>query len=95
MQDNDELRDIRHNLKVAEPSFLTFIKGMDKSLSKWIQYNGVREENSKLFFMFKSSNSSIMFEVYAGVNVNDIFYLLRSNSNAIYDYFRELKYSNI
>ena len=86
------MKDIKHNLEVAKPNFLYFIKNMDQELYQWIQYNGVEIEGSKIFFKFKSSQNSLNFKVYGGVNINDIYYLLRGKSNEIYDYFKKLKY---
>ena len=61
---------------------------MDKELSQWIQYNGVEIDGSKIFFKFKSSQNSLNFKVYGGVNMNDIYRLLMGKSNEIYDFFR-------
>jgi hypothetical protein len=68
---------------------------MNEELSRWIQYNGVEKDGSKIFFKFKSSQNSLSFKVYGGVNINDIYELLMGKSNEIYDYFKELKYNNI
>ena len=86
------MKDINHNLQIAKPSFLYFIKNMDKELTQWMQYNGVEIEDSKIFFKFKSSRNSLSFRVYGGVNINDIYFLLNGKSNDIYDFFKELKY---
>jgi hypothetical protein len=86
---------IQHNLNVAKPSFISFIKNMNPELSRWIQYCGVEDENGSIIFKFKSSQNSLRFEVYGGVSVNNVFELLRGNSNEIYDFFKELKYEHI
>lgn len=83
---------IQHNLNVAKPSFLSFIKNMNPELSRWIQYCGVEDDNGRITFMFKSSQNSLRFEVYGGVSINDTIELLRGSSNEIYDYFKQLKY---
>ena len=88
------MKDINHNLEVAKPKYLYFIKNMDKELSQWIQYNGVEIDGSKIFFKFKSSQNSLNFKVYGGVNINDIYHLLSGKSNEIYDFFKKLKYEN-
>lgn len=88
-------KEISHNLNVAKPNFLYFIKNMDKELSQWIQYSGVEIDGSKIFFKFKSSQNSLNFKVYGGVNINDIYHLLSGKSNEIYDFFKRLKYENI
>lgn len=86
---------IAHNLEIAKPNFLYFIVNINKEIAQWIQYKGVEVKDDQLFFCFKSSQNSLSFKVYAGVNVNDIFYLLQSKSNEIYEYFKQLKYQNI
>jgi len=91
----ENVNNINHNLEVAKPMFLYFIKNMNKELSQWIQYNGVDVDGSKIFFNFKSSQNSLNFKVYAGVNINNIYEFLRSKSNEIYEYFKKLKYENI
>ena len=84
---------IKHNLNVATPEFIYFIKNMKTELSQWIQYCGVEIENeSRIIFKFKSSQKNLSFTIYAGVNTGDIYFLLRGKSNEIYDYFRALKY---
>ena len=87
--------DITHNLKVAEPGFLFFIKNMSADLARWIQYVGVKQDGGNLVFQFKSSQNSLRFEVYAGVNITHVFYSLRGQSNEIYEHFKTLKYSNL
>ena len=94
INESNDMKDINHNLEVAKPNFLYFIKNMDKELSQWIQYNGVEIDGSKIFFKFKSSQNSLNFKVYGGVNKNNIYYLLRGKSNEIYDFFKKLKYEN-
>lgn len=88
---------IQHNLNVAKPLFLSFIKNMNPELSRWIQYCGVKDTDGfdnkgRIIFMFQSSRNSLRFEVYGGVSTNGTIELLRGSSNEIYDYFRELKY---
>ena len=83
---------INHNLEVAKPNFLYFIKNMDEELYRWIQYNGVEIDGSRIFFKFKSSQNSLSFKVYAGVNIGDIYYLLNGKTNEIYNFFKKLKY---
>lgn len=91
----NNMGDISHNLEVAKPNFLYFIKNMNQELSQWIQYNGVDEDGSKIFFKFKSSQNSLNFKVYGGVNVSNIYELLSGKSNEIYNYFKMLKYNNL
>lgn len=88
------MKTIYHNLDVAEPKFLYFIKNMDMELSQWIQYNGVEIDDDKIFFTFKSSQNSLNFKVYGGVNTEDVYYNLRGKFNKIYDFFENLKYEN-
>jgi len=94
INENNDARDINHNLEVAKPNFLYFTKNMNQELSQWVQYNGVEQDGSKIFFKFKSSQNSLNFKVYGGVNVNNIYELLMGKSNEIYDYFKKLKYDN-
>lgn len=94
INESNDMKDYNHNLEVAKPNFLYFIKNMDRELSQWIQYNGVEIDGSKIFFKFKSSQNSLNFKVYGGVNINDIYYLLSGKSNEIYDFFKKLKYEN-
>lgn len=89
------MEDINHNLEVAKPNYLYFIKNMNKELSQWIQYNGVEVEGSRIYFKFKSSQNSLRFKVYGGMDVNEIYYLLNGKSNEIYNYFKNLKYENM
>jgi hypothetical protein len=89
------MEDIQHNLRVAKPIFLYFIKNMDKEISQWIQYNGVESNGGKIFFKFKSSQNSLSFKVFAGISKDYIYSILDVNSNEIYQYFKELKYNNI
>lgn len=87
--------DIQHNLKVAEPIFLDFISNMSPELARWIQYDGWETDGHSVYFKFKSSQNSLNFKVYAGVDIGDIQFLLNASSNNIYEYFRKLKYDNI
>jgi hypothetical protein len=86
---------IQHNLNVAKPSFLSFIKNIHPDMARWIQYAGVEDEKGSIIFKFKSSQNSLRFEVYGGVSINDVFELLRGSSDEIYDYFRNLKYDHL
>lgn len=88
-------KDIEHNLKCAEPAFRKFIYNIDPLLSKWIQYTGTQIEGSQLYFTFKSSQNSLSFKVYAGVNIGNTEFLINAQSNEIYEYFKSLKYSII
>jgi hypothetical protein len=88
-------KDINHNLEVAKPNFLYFITNMDRELSEWIQYNGVEIEGSRIMFKFKSSQNSLSFKIYGGVNINNIYELLMGSSDKIYEYFKTVKYDNI
>lgn len=94
----DEIQQLKkgidYNLEMAKPLFLYFIKNMNKELSQWIQYNGIEIESDKMFFKFKSSQNSLNFKIYCGLNVNDIYYLLRGKSNEIFEFFKKLKYEN-
>lgn len=87
--------EISHNLEVAKPNFLYFIQNMNPELSKWVQYHGIETEGSRILFNFKSSQNSLSFSIYGGVNTNDIEQILRSKSNDIYNYFRNLKNETI
>lgn len=90
------IEDIMHNCRVAEPTFLFFIKNMKLELARWIQYNGVTIENGGVYFNFKSSQNSLNFQVYAGVCTHELLETtLLANSNFIYGYFRAIKYENI
>lgn len=93
--ENDDRKEINHNLEVAKPNFLYFVKNMNYELSRWIQYTGVEKDGSKIFFKFKSSQNSLSFKVYGGVSINNIYELLSGKSGEIYDYFKKLKYDNI
>lgn len=86
---------ITHNLEVAKPNFLYFINNMTPEISRWIQYRGVTVDGSRILFDFKSSQNSLSFSVYAGVNVGNTEDVLLSKSTEIYDYFRTLKYDTI
>jgi hypothetical protein len=85
---------IEHNLKIAEPMFLYFINNMDTELSQWIHYNGVELEGSQIYFNFKSSQNSLSFKVYGGVNVNNSFFALKGKTNEVFEFFKKLKYEN-
>ena len=89
------MQSISHNLEVAKPVFVWFIRNIKPEISKWIQYNGVNFDERGIFFKFKSSQNSLNFEVYAGVNIGDIGFLLTAKTNEIYQYFRALKYKTI
>ena len=82
-------------LKGAEKQFRTFIKAIDPSISRWIQYRGFEVEGSYIVFVFKSSQNSLTFKVRSGVKVGDIEFILHMHSNMIYLYFRGLKYTII
>ena len=82
---------IQYNLEVAKPKFLYFIHNLNYELRQWIQYNGLTVEGNKLYFKFKSSENSLSFKVYAGVNVGNIEFILDARTNEIYEYFKQLK----
>lgn len=82
---------IKHNLELSKPIFEFFIKNMNSELSQWIQYRGFEIEGSRILFNFKSSQNSLNFQVYAGVNIGDIEFLLRCKSDYISRYFKKLK----
>ena len=87
---------IKHNLDVATPEFKYFIKNMNPEISQWFQYCGTEIKNdSSIVFKFKSSQKNLTFTIYAGVNTNNIYFLLRGKTNEISDYFRNLKYEII
>ena len=86
---------IKHNLELAKPRFLYFIKNIDKELSQWIQYTGVEIDGSQIYFKFKSSQNSLSFKIYGGVGIEETYYLLSGESNEIYEFFKKLKYENI
>lgn len=88
--------EINHNLELAKPRFIGFIKLIDKSLSQWIQYQGFELEGSQIYFKFKSSQNSLSFKIHGGVNLNDEHESLFLDSfNNIYNYFKEIKYENL
>ena len=90
------MKNITHNLNVATPEFKYFIENMNPEISQWFQYYGVEIENeSSIRFKFKSSQKNLFFTIYAGVNTDNIYFLLRGKSNEIYNYFRNLKYEII
>lgn len=95
INESNGMKDINYNLEIAKPNFLYFIKNMDKELSQWIQYNGVEVDGSDIFFKFKSSQNSLNFKIYGGVNINEIYYLLSGKTNEIYNFFKKLKYENL
>jgi hypothetical protein len=95
MKANTHKIDIKHNLDVSKPNFLYFIKNMDKELCQWIQYSGVEIDGGNIFFKFKSSQNSLNFKVYGGVNINNVYYILRGKYTEIYDFFEKIKYHNI
>ena len=95
INESNGMKDINYNLEIAKPNFLYFIKNMDRELSQWIQYNGVEVDGSDIFFKFKSSQNSLNFKIYGGVNINEIYYLLSGKSNEIYNFFKKLKYENL
>jgi hypothetical protein len=88
------MQQVQHNLDIAKPIFLNYQTNINWDMFKWIQYKGFEVADNGLYFIFKSSQNSLSFKVYAGVNTNDITTTLLSKSNEIYNYFRELKYSN-
>lgn len=93
METQNTMEKIKHNLDVATPEFIYFIKNMNTELSQWIQYRGVEIENeNRIIFKFKSSQKNLSFTIYAGVNTGNIYYLLSGKTNEIYNYFRALKY---
>jgi hypothetical protein len=94
-ENNDVVKDISYNLEVAKPNFLYFIKNINKELSQWIQYSGVGLDGTKIFFKFKSSQNSLKFEVFGGLDANGAYENLSGKSNEIYDYFKKVKYENI
>lgn len=95
INESNGMKDINYNLEIAKPNFLYFIKNMDRELSQWIQYNGVEVDGSDIFFKFKSSQNSLNFKIYGGVNINEIYYLLSGKTNEIYNFFKKLKYENL
>ncbi len=88
------MEQIEHNLKITEPIFLYFIKNMDYELSRGIQYNGVELEGRLIYFKFKSSQNSLSFKIYGGIDVNNAFTKLKGKTNEIFEFFRKLKYEN-
>ena len=85
------MRSIEHNLKVAKPTYLTFLKAIDPAMFRWVQYVGLEASDRGLFFKFKSSQNSLSFTTYAGVNVGDTSFLLLGRSDEIYKYFKAIK----
>ncbi len=89
------MKDISHNLELATPMFLYFIKNINKELAKCIQYRGVELDNDNIIFNFKSSQNTLSFKVYGGINVNNAYECLKSKTNHIYNYFKILKDESI
>lgn len=89
------MKKIDYHLEVSKPMFLYFIKNMGSELSEWIQYKGAEIDGDQIYFIFKSSQNSLSFKIYAGLNTNDVFYLLRGKTNEISRFFKKLKYENI
>ncbi len=85
------MRNINDNLEVAKPNFLYFTKNMNQELLQWIRYDGVEMEHDIIFFKFKSSENSLNFKVYGGININNTYELLKGKSTEIYEYFNNLK----
>lgn len=88
------MEQIEHNLKISEPMFLYFVKNMGTELSRGIQYNGVELEGRLIYFKFKSSQNSLSFKIYGGIDVNNAFTKLKGKTNEIFEFFRKLKYEN-
>lgn len=86
---------IEHNLECAKPVFERYVKAIDPSISKWLQYVGYEINGSNLVFKFKSSQCSLRFETYAGVYFEWHDELLLGQFNEIYNYFRSLKYKTL
>ena len=76
---------------VAKPTYLAFLKAINPSEFQWIQYVGLEVNPRGLFFKFKSSQNSLSFTTYAGVNINDTEELLMGRSDEVYEYFKALK----
>lgn len=73
---------------------MTFLQAIDKSMFRWVQYVGLEVEDRGLFFKFKSSQNSLSFSVYAGVNVGDTSFLLQGRTDEIYEHFKAIKVFN-
>jgi len=89
------MQKIEYYLQISEPMFLFFIKNMGSELSQWIQYKGAEIEGDKIYFNFKSSQNSLSFKIYAGLNTNNSFYLLKGKTIEISNFFSKLKNDNI
>ena len=89
------MQKINYFLQVCEPMFLYFIKNMRPELSEFIQYNGVELEGDQIYFKFKSSQNSLCFKIYGGLNTGNSFYLLKGKTNEIFNFFANLKRNNI
>ena len=86
---------IIYHLDLAKPNFLYFIKNINNEISQYIQYIGLENDNGKIYFKFKSSQNSLNFKIYAGQDINNSYYILKSKTNEIYHFFRKLKNDTI
>lgn len=85
-----------HNLEIAKPRFIYFIDNMGEALASGIQYSGVELcAGEQLYFKFKSSQHSLRFEVYCGVNTDGMYERLKGKTKDLYDYFRDLKHARL
>jgi hypothetical protein len=86
---------ISYNLDLVTPIFIDFIKNINMEFSQWIQYNGIELENDTIYFKFKSSQNSLNFKVYGGLNNDNIYYLLKGKTSLIFNHFENVKNQNL
>ncbi len=79
------------NINIAQKEFIDITKNLTKECLYYIQFKGVILENDFIYFNFKSSQNSINFKVYGGVNINDIYLTLKGKTNYIYTFFEQIK----
>jgi hypothetical protein len=85
------MKNISYNLDLVTPIFIDFIKNINMEFSQWIKYNGVELENDTIYFKFKSSQNSLNFKIYGGLNNDNIYYLLKGKTTLIYTHFENVK----
>lgn len=87
----EEIKKINTNLEIAKTEFIHISKNFKTDALYYIQYRGAVLIDSNIYFNFKSSNNSINFKVYAGVDVNDCFLSIKSKTNYIFNFFEDIK----
>lgn len=79
------------NINIAKTEFINITKNLTKECLYYIQFRGVILKNDNVYFNFKSSQNSINFKIYAGVNINDIYFTLKGKTDYIYTFFEQIK----